>query len=240
MTTWSRHALHRVDNGNARDGRVLPARTAATTARKSAREASGRAASCTTTTSASSGTRARPARTDSGTGCAADSDAHTFGRRPLLVRGQYHDNPVTRLARDSDRAVDDGHIAETRELLRGAEPRSASGRDDDRPRLHADSLAQTAHNRAGPTPRLGIFEPGEQQAPRGRRYDRRHLQHHFRTTDELVPAVHDDHRTVVEVTDALAGLLAFARDRDPHVVAGPDTGRQLLRELAEVRRGDAL
>ena len=51
--------------GSAGTAASTPARTAAMTAANSARDARGRAASCTTTMSASSGTNASPARTES-------------------------------------------------------------------------------------------------------------------------------------------------------------------------------
>ena len=53
-------------------------------------------------------------------------------------------------------------------------------------------------------------------------------------------AVHDDHRTVVEVADALAVFLAVTGERDAHEVAGHDRRRELLREPAQVARRHAL
>jgi len=60
------------------------------------------------------------------------------------------------------------------------------------------------------------------------------------TADEVLPVVHDDHRTVFEVADALPVFLAGTGERDADEVAGHDRRCELLREPPEVARGHAL
>src|SRR4051812_43840827 len=68
--------------------------------------------------------------------------------------------------------------------------------------------------------RLIVVEAGEDEAADARRHDRRDLQHDFGAAHEVLPVVHDDHRTIFEVADALPFFLAGAGECDADEVAG--------------------
>jgi hypothetical protein len=84
----------------------------------------------------------------------------------------------------------------------------------------------------------GIDEAAEDHLARGR------LQHARyddvdRLADHLACIVHDDHRAVVEVGDALVVLLAFLEDEHLHHLAGQHHGLQRVGELVDVQHFDA-
>ena len=167
--------------------------------------------------------RARARRARSRSGSRRRSSVRTpVGRVPLASAGSTTTTPSHDSARDADRPVEHGRAAEARELLRRAEARAATGRDDDRPRR--------ARGQSGVISRV---EAGEQEAAGRRRHDRRHLQHHLGAADEFAAAVHDDHRAVVEVADALAVSLpsrvSETRTKSPGPMEGVSSCASLRR-----------
>ena len=148
------------------------------TSANSARDASGRAASCTTTMSASAGTSASPARTESERVAPPAATLHTGGRVPVRVRGQHHDHAVARLAA---RRRPRGRARSRRRGARTAWPRRSA-----LPPPAATTIAQV---RIGPVSRvsgdLRSSRRANSRRPAVGRHDRRHLEHHLGTADEL-------------------------------------------------------
>ena len=58
--------------------------------------------------------------------------------------------------------------------------------------------------------------------------------------DEAASAVDDDHGAVLEITDALTGFFAFAKDEDAHALAGKNGGAESVGEKIDVENADAL
>ena len=224
--------------GSAGTAPSAPAATAAITAREQRRrrERAGRVVHDHDVGVVGNAARARPApsrsasrrrpRSRTPSGASHSTSAGSTTTTPS------HDSRATPTARSSTLAPPSRANCFAR-----AEARAAPGRDDDRPGLHGASTARR---------RSPLLESLSRRDGRTRRRPA-----FVGTTDvtcsitsgpptRSLAAVHDDHRAVVEVADALAGLLAFARQRDAHEVAGHDRRCELLREPAEVAGRHAL
>ena len=86
--------------------------------------------------------------------------------------------------------------------------------------------------------RLRLRPPAEDHLARRRLQHARHRDLD-RAADRALALVHHDHRPVVEVGDALAGLLALLEHEDAQHLARQHHRLQRVRELVDVEHGDA-
>ncbi len=154
--------------------------------------------------------RARPGPSPSASHRPARSPTPAGASHASVGRDHDDDTDRTRPAPNRTARSSTRRATETGELLRGAEARAAPPGNHDRP--SSTRAQRTARRDAFRRLRCAsVLEGCEDEPARARRHDRRDLQHDLGSADEIGPAVDDHHRSVVEVTDSLARLLAFAR-----------------------------
>src|SRR3954451_2848294 len=215
-----------------------PARTALITSWNNVTDASGRAASWTTTTSASWGTAAKPARTEATRVSPPATMASTpCSDSPARSGGTTSTTPsATARARSSAQS-------RTRRSPRCSYCLSVPNRT---PAPAATTTAQTdmpvlllLGRRDLALGGFGWVQTGEEHAPHRRLYVRGDTRRDL-SAYEMGSARDDDHRAVVEEPDALPGLAAGAAHREGHDLAGHVHRAHALGQAVQVQHADAL